>query len=57
MLFAGHFLQKWILARFGFDLRLHLEVIVLGIVFVTTAPLIYKLIFHKKQSESDQSSQ
>jgi membrane-associated protein len=55
MLFAGHFLQKWILARFGFDLRLHLEVIVLGIVFVTTAPLIYKLIFHKKQSESDQT--
>jgi hypothetical protein len=37
-------------------LRLHLEVIVLGIVFVTTAPLIYKLIFYKKQSESDQSS-
>jgi membrane-associated protein len=55
MLFAGHFLQKWILARFGFDLRLHLEVIVLGIVFVTTAPLIYKLIFHKKQPESDQT--
>ena len=55
MLFAGHFLQKWILARFNFDLRLHLEVIVLGIVFVTTAPLIYKLIFSKPASDSDNS--
>jgi membrane-associated protein len=55
MLFAGHFLQKWILARFGFDLRLHLEVIVLGIVFVTTAPLIYKLIFHKSASDAGHS--
>lgn len=52
MLFAGHFLQKWILSQFGFDLRLHLEVIVLGIVFVTTAPILYKLIFHKGNSDS-----
>lgn len=53
MLFAGHFLQKWILSQFGFDLRLHLEVIVLGIVFVTTAPIIYKLIFHKENTSSN----
>ena len=52
MLFAGHFLQKWILSQFGFDLRLHLEVIVLGIVFVTTAPILYKLIFHKGSSDT-----
>ncbi|NCI47233.1 DedA family protein [Sediminibacterium soli] len=43
MLVGGHFLQKWILSEFGFDLRLHLEVIVLGIVLVTTAPVIIKL--------------
>lgn len=49
MLFAGHFLQKWILAQFGFDLKHHLEVIVLGIVLVTTAPVIMKLVFHKKK--------
>jgi len=52
MLFGGHFLQKWILAEFGFDLRDHLEVIVLGIVLVTTAPIFYKLIFHKEKSAS-----
>ena len=49
MLFAGHFLQKWILAQFGFDLKNHLEVIVLGIVAVTTAPVIMKLVFNKKK--------
>lgn len=49
MLIAGHFLQKWILAQFGFDLKLHLEIIVLGIVLVTTAPVIIKLVFNKKK--------
>lgn len=49
MLFAGHFLQKWILSQFGFDLKDHLEVIVLGIVAVTTAPVIMKLVFNKKK--------
>lgn len=52
MLFGGHFLQKWILSEFGFDLRDHLEVIVLGIVLVTTAPIIFKLVFHKPKPHS-----
>lgn len=50
MLVGGHFLQKWILSQFGFDLKQHLEVIVLGIVFVTTAPVIFKLLFNKKKT-------
>jgi membrane-associated protein len=50
MLVAGHFLQKWILSQFGFDLKSHLEIIVLGIVFITTAPVLIKL-FSKKKSE------
>ncbi|MBI2284982.1 MAG: VTT domain-containing protein [Bacteroidetes bacterium] len=52
MLFGGHFLQKWILSEFGFDLKDHLEVIVLGIVLVTTFPIIYKLVFHKEKEEN-----
>lgn len=52
MLFGGHFLQKWILSEFNFDLKDHLEVIVLGIVLVTTAPIIYKLLFHKQRNSS-----
>jgi membrane-associated protein len=47
MLCSGYFLQSWILARFNFDLKNHLEVIVLGIVLITTAPVIIKVITHK----------
>jgi membrane-associated protein len=47
MIFSGYFLQKWILTEFDFDLKEHLEVIVLVIVFVTTAPVLYKMIFGK----------
>jgi membrane-associated protein len=57
MIFAGYFLQKWILNQFGFDLKHHLELIVLGIVLVTTAPVIIKLITgkntHHKNSENE----
>jgi membrane-associated protein len=49
MIIAGHFLQKWIFTQFDFDLKKHLEVIVLGIVIVTTAPVIMKLFFGKKK--------
>jgi membrane-associated protein len=49
MLFGGHYLQKLILEHFDFDLKKHLEVIVIGIVFFTTAPVILKMIFGKKR--------
>jgi membrane-associated protein len=48
MLFAGHYFYKFFLNKFGFDLKQHLEVIVIGIVIVTTAPVIYKLFFGRK---------
>lgn len=54
MLIGGHFLQKWILAQFGFDLKQHLEIIVLGIVFITTAPVIAKLVFNKGEKKINQ---
>jgi membrane-associated protein len=50
MIFSGYFLQKWILASFGFDLKEHLEVIVLVIVLVTTAPVIVKMVAGKVKS-------
>lgn len=53
MIFSGYFLQKWILSRFGFDLKEHLEVIVLVIVLVTTAPVLMKMIFGKFTKPTD----
>ena len=49
MIFAGYFLQKWIWDLFKFDLKEHLELIVLGIVLVTTAPVIIKMVSSKKR--------
>lgn len=54
MILAGHFLQKWILEWFNFDLKEHLEVIVIGIVLVSTVPIIWKLFFSKSNKESAQ---
>jgi len=56
MIFSGYFLQKWILSQFGFDLKEHLEIIVLGIVLVTTAPVIIKMFSGTKKSGISSSS-
>ncbi len=49
MMFAGHYLYKFFLSQYGFDLKERLEFIVLGIVFVTTAPVIIKLMKGKSK--------
>lgn len=52
MLLAGHFLQKLIYNQFNFDLKEHLEVIVIGIVAITTLPIIWKVFLSKSKSEN-----
>jgi membrane-associated protein len=54
MIIAGHFLQKWIFTQFNFDLKKHLELIVLGIVIITTAPVLIKLFSGKKKEKVSQ---
>jgi membrane-associated protein len=51
MLIAGHFLQTLILKEFGFDLKEHLEVIVIGIVLITTLPVIWKVFLSKNKTK------
>ena len=41
-------LNKFFLVKFNFDLTKHLEPIVIGIVLITTLPVIYKLFFGKR---------
>lgn len=50
LIFAGHYLYKFFLDQFGFDLKKHIELIVLILVIVTTFPVIYKLFFKKRKS-------
>ena len=49
MLASGHYLYRFFLDHYSFDLTKHLEVIVLVIVLVTTAPVILKMAFGKKR--------
>ncbi len=50
MILGGHYLQIFVLNQFHFDLKSHLEVIVIGIIFVTTAPVLWKLFFGKSKA-------
>lgn len=51
MVFGGHYLQKLFETEFNFDLKQHLEVIVIVIVLVTTAPVLIKLFFSKSSEK------
>ena len=57
MLFAGHYLQILFLQLLNFDLKQHLEVIVIGIVLITTAPIFIKLFFSKNKNSSQRISE
>lgn len=52
LIFAGHYLDKLFFDQFGIDLKTHLELIVLVIVVVTTAPVFFKLIFGKERKRN-----
>lgn len=49
MLLGGHFLQKLVETEFNFDLKQHLEAIVLVIIVVTTFPVLWKMFLGKKK--------
>lgn len=48
MIFAGHYLHQLFLEKFNIDLKHYIEYIVIGIVLVTTFPIIMKLIKKEK---------
>lgn len=56
MLFIGHYLNSFVKNQFGVDLEKHLEIIVIAIVLVTTAPVLIKLFFGKKKKPENESS-
>ncbi len=52
MLFIGHYLNSFTKNQFGIDLEKHLEAIVIGIVLVTTAPVLIKLFIPRKKPKT-----
>lgn len=51
MMFGGHYLYKLFLSKFGFDLKEHLEIIIIFIVLITNAPVLIKLITAGKKKK------
>jgi membrane-associated protein len=56
MLVSGHYLDKLFNTKFNFDLKQHLEIIVLVIVLITTLPVLYKLFFGKRKDHSKEAN-
>ncbi|MBC7949726.1 MAG: VTT domain-containing protein [Chitinophagaceae bacterium] len=48
MMLGGYFLDSWVSRKFGLELKDHIEAITIGIILVTTLPVLYKLFFAKK---------
>jgi membrane-associated protein len=54
MMLGGYFLQSWVLKQWGYSLKDHIEAITIGIVLVTTLPVLYKLFLGKRdEPEND----
>ena len=49
MVLGGYFLNSWVQQKFGFSLTEYIDVIAIGIILITTLPILYKLFFAKKK--------
>jgi membrane-associated protein len=49
MVFSGHYLYQLFLEKFNIDLKHYIEIIVIGIILVTTLPVLIKLFKRPKQ--------
>ena len=53
LIFAGHYLYELFLSKLNVDLKAHIEIIVLGIVAITTVPVIINALKGKKVVEEE----
>lgn len=49
MMLGGHYLQQWVEKQFQFSLKDHIEAIAIGIILITTLPVLFKLFVGKKK--------
>ena len=53
LIFAGHYLYELFLTKFDIDLKSHIELIILGIVAITTVPLVINAVKGRKVTEEE----
>ena len=51
MMLGGYFLNGWFERKFDIKLQEHIEAITIGIILITTLPVLYKIFFGKKDEE------
>jgi membrane-associated protein len=56
MMLGGYFLETWVSKQFNFSLAKHIEVIAIGIILITTLPVIWKIFFSKKDPEPTENN-
>ncbi len=47
MMLGGYFLERWVQKKWDFSLKDHIEIITIGIILITTLPVLYKLFISK----------
>ena len=53
MVLGGYFLEAWVKREFGISLTDYIELIAIGIILITTLPVLYKLFFTKSAAAHD----
>lgn len=51
MMLGGYFLDAWVEKKFDFSLKDHIEMIAIGIILITTLPVLYKLFFSRDKKD------
>ncbi len=53
LIFAGHYLQELFLSWWDINLKSHIEIIIIGIVLITTVPLVINAVKGNKVTEEE----
>lgn len=53
LIFAGHYLYHLFMNQFSIDLKKHIEIIIIGIVLITTVPLIINAVKGNRVTEQE----
>lgn len=55
MMLGGYFLNNWIKTKFGISLQDHIELITIGIVLITTLPVLYRVFFVRNKEPENKT--
>jgi len=55
MMLGGYFLEAWVQKKWDFSLKDHIEVITIGIILITTLPVLYKLFMARRNKNTEET--